>query len=125
MLRLWSSVLKAGFDETKYCRTEQQRQEFHIGLGYIMPPQEQERSQLGWIRRICELLGLRRGKRPQKYGARPYALNLKEVLPPELEAAARGGKRTRGAGLVRLEGMGRKRYILSPDVDTDLRSKCE
>ena len=94
MLRLWSSVLKAGFDETKYCQTEQQRQEFHIGLGYIMPPQEQERSQLGWIRRICELLGLRRGKRPQKYGARPYALNLKEVLPPELEAAARGGKRT-------------------------------
>ena len=51
--------------------------------------------------------------------------NLKELLPPELEAAARGGKLTPGAGLVRLEGMGRKRYILSPDVDTDLRSKCE
>jgi hypothetical protein len=56
---------------------------------------------------------------------RGAGFNLKEVLPPELEAAARGGKRTRGAGLVRLEGMGRKRYILSPDVDTDLRSKCE
>ena len=42
-------------------------------------------------------------------------------MPPELEAAARGGKRTRGAGLVRLEGMDRKRYILqvSPDVYTD------
>ena len=56
---------------------------------------------------------------------RGAGFNLKEVLPPELEAASRGGKRTRGAGLVRLEGMGRKRYILSPDVDTDLRSKCE
>ena len=58
---------------------------------------------------------------------RGAGFNLKEVLPSEaeLEAAARGGKRTRGAGLVRLEGMGRKWYILSPDVDTDLRSKCE
>ena len=47
------------------------------------------------------------------------------LLNRQVEAAARGGKRTRGAGLVRLEGMGRKRYILSADVDTDLRSKCE
>ena len=56
---------------------------------------------------------------------RGAGFNLKEVLPQVQEAAARGGKRTRGDGLVRLEGMGRKRYILSPDVDTDLRSKCE
>ena len=31
---------------------------------------------------------------------RGAGFNLKEVLPPELEAAARGGKRTQGAGLV-------------------------
>ena len=56
---------------------------------------------------------------------RGAGFNLKEVLPPELEVAARGGRHTRDAGLVRLEYMGRKRYILSPDLDTDLRSKCE
>jgi hypothetical protein len=55
---------------------------------------------------------------------RGTGFNPKELLPTELEAAARGGKRTRGAGLVCLEDMGRKRYILLPDV-TDLRSKYE
>ena len=56
---------------------------------------------------------------------RGAGFNLKEVLPAELEAAARGGRRRRGAGLLRLEGMGRKRYVLSADEDTELRSRCE
>jgi len=47
------------------------------------------------------------------------------VLPTELEAAARGGRHTRGAGLLRLEGMGSKRYVLLADEDTELRSRCE
>ena len=37
-------LMKAGLAETKHCRTEQQRQEFHIGLAYGMPPREGERS---------------------------------------------------------------------------------
>ena len=54
--------MKTGFAETKHCRTEQQRQEFHIGLTYVMPPREGERSQDVMIRRICEQLDVRRGK---------------------------------------------------------------
>jgi len=56
---------------------------------------------------------------------RGAGFNLREVLPPEVEAAARGRRRTRGAGHLRLEGMGRKRYVLSVGVDTELRSRCE
>ena len=37
---------------------------------------------------------------------RAAGFNLKEVLRPALEATARGGLRTRGAGLRSLEGMG-------------------
>ncbi len=48
---------------------------------------------------------------------------LKEVLTPTLPA--RGGKLTRGAGLRSLEGMGPKRFVLSEDDDTELRSRCE
>ena len=47
-------LMKAALAETKHCRNEQQRQEFHIGLSYVMPPREGERSSKGWIRRICE-----------------------------------------------------------------------
>ena len=50
---------------------------------------------------------------------------LKEVLPPTLETAARGGMITRGAGLRSLEGMGPKRFVLSVDDDTEFRSLCE
>jgi hypothetical protein len=50
---------------------------------------------------------------------------LKEVLPPTLEVVARGGMRTRGAGLRSLEGMGPKRFVLSVDDDTEFRSRCE
>jgi len=48
-----------------------------------------------------------------------------EVIPPALEAAARWGRRTHGAGLRQLEGMGRIRIVLSADYDDDLRSRCK
>jgi hypothetical protein len=56
---------------------------------------------------------------------RAAGFKFKEVLPPALEAAARGGLRTRGAGLRSLEGMGPKRFVLSVDDDTEFRSRCE
>jgi hypothetical protein len=48
-------LMKAGLAETKHCRNEQQRQEFHIGLSYVMPPREGERSSKGWIQRLKKL----------------------------------------------------------------------
>ena len=56
---------------------------------------------------------------------RGAGFNLQEVIPPELESAARLGRRTRGAGLRQLEGVGRKRFVLSSDDDNELRSRCE
>ena len=56
---------------------------------------------------------------------RAAGFKLKEVLPPALKAAARGGFRTRGQGLRSLEGMGPKRFVLSVDDDTEFRSRCE
>ena len=35
-------LMKAGLAETKHCHNEQKRQEFHIGLSYVMPPREGE-----------------------------------------------------------------------------------
>jgi hypothetical protein len=48
-----------------------------------------------------------------------------EVLPPALEAAARGVLRTRGVELRSLEVMDPKRFVLSVDDDTEFRSRCE
>ena len=56
---------------------------------------------------------------------RAAGFKLKELLPPELEEAARGGMRTRGAGLRQLEGMGPTRWWLVPDEDNEFRSRCE
>jgi len=56
---------------------------------------------------------------------RGAGFNLQKVIPPALEAAVRSGRRTRGAGLRQLEGMGRKRFVLSADDDNELRSRCE
>jgi hypothetical protein len=50
---------------------------------------------------------------------------LKEVIPPALEPAARGGWRTRGTGLWSLEIMGTKRLVVSVDEDNEFRSRCE
>ena len=56
---------------------------------------------------------------------REAGFKLKEVLPLQLESAARGGMRTRGAGLRRLQGMGPQRFLLHVDDDTEFRSRCE
>ena len=55
---------------------------------------------------------------------RPAGFTLREVFPPEFEAAARS-RSTRGAGIRQLEKMGPKRFILSVDDDTEFRSRCE
>ena len=82
-------LLKHALDETKNCRTEQQRVEFHIALACVMPPRETQGTNTGWIARICERLGLKRGKRSQKNGGRPsrlirqwtFVLNLTRTGP--------------------------------------------
>jgi hypothetical protein len=56
---------------------------------------------------------------------RGAGFNLQEVIPPALEVVARSGRRTRSAGLCQLEGMRRKRFVLSADDDKELRSQCE
>ena len=66
-------LLKHALDETKNSRNEQQRVEFHIALACVMPARETQGTNTGWITRICERLGLKRGKRSQKNGGRPYA----------------------------------------------------
>jgi hypothetical protein len=76
-------LMKAGLSETKHCRTEQQRQEFHIGLSYVMPPRDEARSKDGMIRRICEQLDVRRGKRldGRQFAAEWVAKALPSVKP--------------------------------------------
>ena len=39
--------------------------------------------------------------------------DLREVIPIQLESTVRGGRRTRGAVLKQIHGMGTKRYVLS------------
>ena len=53
---------------------------------------------------------------------RAAGFKLKEVLPPELEQAAR--TRTRGAGLWRLEGMGPSVYVLHVDADNEFLGRA-
>jgi hypothetical protein len=61
-------LFKDALDEIKNCRTEQQRVEFHIALACVMPPREAQGSKNGWIKPICDRLGLKRGKRSEKNG---------------------------------------------------------
>ena len=56
---------------------------------------------------------------------RGAGFNLQEVIPPALETVTHSGRRTCGAGLRQLEGMGQKRFVLSADDDNKLRSQCE
>jgi hypothetical protein len=65
-------LFKEALYEIKNCRTDPQRVEFHIALACLMPPREAEGSKNGWIRPICDRLVLKRGKRSEKNGARPY-----------------------------------------------------
>ena len=43
---------------------------------------------------------------------RAAGFKLEKVIPPQLEAAARSGMRTRGAGLRQLRGMGSERVCV-------------
>ncbi len=56
---------------------------------------------------------------------RAAGFDPREVLPLQLEAAARGSRRTRGAALKPIHGMGTRRYVLSVDNDNEFRSRCE
>ncbi len=55
---------------------------------------------------------------------RAAGFDLRDVIPLQLEAAARGARRTRGAALKEIHGMG-TRYVLSVDNDNEFRSRCE
>ncbi len=66
-------LFKEVLDEIKNCRTEQQRVEFHIALACVMSSREAQGSKTGWIKPIYDRLGLKRGKRSEKNGTRPYA----------------------------------------------------
>ena len=51
--------------------------------------------------------------------------DLREVILLQLQSAARGGRRTLGAALKHIHGMGTRRYVLSVDNDNKFRSRCE
>ena len=50
---------------------------------------------------------------------------LTEVRPLQLDAVARGGSRTRGAAVRKLQGVGNSTFVLSVENDNDFRSRCE
>ena len=50
---------------------------------------------------------------------------LQEILPPELEGAARVSGRTRAAGLRQVEGAGPRKVRLREDMDNLWRERCE
>ena len=50
---------------------------------------------------------------------------LAEVIPLQLDAVARGGRRTRGAAVRKLQGVGNSTFVLSVENDNDFRSRCE
>ena len=54
---------------------------------------------------------------------RATGFTLREMIPPALEAAARGGRRRYGAGLLQLQGMGPERSVLSVDNDNEFMSR--
>jgi hypothetical protein len=56
---------------------------------------------------------------------RAAGFDLREVIPIQLKAAARGDRRTRVAALKQIHGMGTKRYVLSVDNDNEFRLRCE
>jgi len=56
---------------------------------------------------------------------RAAGFTLREMIPPALEAAARGSRCRYGAGLHQLQGMGPERFVLYADNDNEFRSRCE
>ena len=60
------NLLAAALAEIKHCKNEQQRNEFHICLGAVMPHQEEECDSKGFLQRICERLNVQHSKRSAK-----------------------------------------------------------
>jgi hypothetical protein len=56
---------------------------------------------------------------------RPADFPLVEVRPLHLDAVARGGRRTRGGTVRKLQGVGNSTFVLSVENDNDFRSRCE
>jgi hypothetical protein len=50
---------------------------------------------------------------------------LAEVRPLQLDVVARGDRRTRGATVRKLQGVGNSTFVLSVENDNDFRSTCE
>ena len=51
--------------------------------------------------------------------------HLAEVRPLQLDVVTRGGRRTRGAAVRKLQGVGNSTFVLSVENDNDFRSRCE
>jgi hypothetical protein len=51
--------------------------------------------------------------------------HLAEVRSLYLDVVARGDRRTRGAALRKLQGVGNSTFVLSVENDNDFRSRCE
>jgi hypothetical protein len=50
---------------------------------------------------------------------------LAEVSPLHLDAVARGSRRTCGAAVRKIQGVGNSTFVLSVENDNDFRSRCE
>jgi hypothetical protein len=50
---------------------------------------------------------------------------LAEVRPLQLNAVSRGGRRTCGAAVTKVQGVGNSTFVLSVENDNDFRSRCE
>ncbi len=50
---------------------------------------------------------------------------LAEVRPLHLDAVSRGDRRTLGAAVRKLQGVGNSTFVLSVENDNDFRSRCE
>ena len=63
----------------------------------------------------------------ENHAAEKAVEELKRHLQPtlQLETVTRGDRRTRGAVLKQIHGMGTRRYVLSVDDDNEFRSRCE
>jgi hypothetical protein len=57
---------------------------------------------------------------------RAAGFDLREVIPLQLETAARGGQRRMcGTVLNQIHGMGTRRYVLSVNNDNEFWSRCQ
>jgi hypothetical protein len=50
---------------------------------------------------------------------------LAKVRPLQLDEVAHGGRRTHGAPVRKLQGVGNSTFVLSVENDNDFRSRCE